>query len=156
MYVAENEDVWDQLVETYCQGVGISEEEKRQCLSQTPDSLYWRHAVKYSIAELKSQIVNTLSKATDDAMKMLKIVEREEELMREETGELNARSDQNPMDNVEGRLSAKATDSSRSAPDFSSEWSRKRAELGLDSPPAQTKTFDVDVANSNVERTLHV
>ena len=154
--MAEHEDAWDQLVEEHCQGLNTDDEDKRQFLTQTPGSLRWKHAVKQSIAEIKSRIASTSNRATEDAMSMLKIVEREEELMRKEMGESEHRSGQSAIDNADGGLRKEATGSSRPAPDFNSEWSLKRAELGLDGPPAQAKTFDIDVANTKVETSLHI
>ena len=154
--IAESEDVWDQLLERYCQVVSTSEEVRRQFPLQTPGSLRWKHAVKQSIAEIKARITHTSNKATEDAMRMLKIVEREKELTRKEMSGSSAPPDQNAKGNVDGRLKAKVTGSSKPAPDFSSSWNQKKAEMGLDSSPVQAKITPVVVVNPEGETPLHI
>ena len=155
--VAEREDAWDRLLARHCRGVDTSEDEARQKELQDPESLRWRYVLRRSIAETKTHIVCSIHKARDDALKMLDIVEREEELTRREKSGVDAQMDGKLREDGNSSMYAKSVIPLPSAvSDAMSAWDRKKAQLGLNAGPRQPKVFDVGIAAPKLETPTHI
>ena len=157
--VAEREDAWDRLLARHCpKGVRTAEEDVRQRELQDPESLRWRYAPRRAIAEIKTRIVISTQKARDDSLKMLNIIEREEELMRQEKRQMDdAREEEEKLKEAgKSNGDTKSPFPSQGAiASGISTWERRKAELNLDAGQRQAKVF-IDVTAPKPGSTLGI